>query len=193
MRAAVVTEFGPILSHKLGSLPDPAPGPGEVLVTIKATPVNFVDSLVVTGKYQFLPERPFAPGKLPAGVITALGADVRDLKIGDRVLTLAEQGGYAECIAVPASACFKLPPSMSFVEAASMALVYDTAWFALRERARLQAGESVLVLGATGGVGLAAIQLAKALDAKVLAGVANPEKRALAVSAGADAIVDLSK
>jgi NADPH:quinone reductase len=193
MRAAVVTEFGPIPSHKLGSLPDPAPGAGEVLVTIKAAAVNYVDSLVVTGKYQFLPERPFAPGKLPAGLVTVLGADVRDLKVGDRVLTMAEQGGYAERIAVDARACFKLPPSMSFVDAAAMALVYDTAWFALRERARLRAGESVLVLGATGGVGLAAIGLAKALGAKVLAGVANPAKAPLASDAGADAIIDLSK
>ena len=193
MRAAVVKEFGPILSHKLGSLPDPAPGASEVLVTIKAAAVNFVDSLVVTGKYQFLPERPFAPGKLPAGLVGALGAGVQDLKVGDRVLALAEQGGYAERIAVPARACFKLPETMSFVDAAAMALVYDTAWFALRERARLDAGESVLVLGGTGGVGLAAIQLAKALGARVLAGVANPAKQALAASAGADAIVDLSQ
>ncbi len=193
MRAAVVKEFGPILSHRLDSLPDPTPAPGEVLVAIRAAAVNFVDSLVVTGKYQFLPERPFAPGKLPAGVVTALGAGVQDLKVGDRVLTLAEQGGYAERIAVAARECFKLPPAMSFVDAAAMALVYDTAWFALRERARLRAGESVLVLGATGGVGLAAIQLAKALGAKVFAGVANPAKAPLASSAGADAIVDLAK
>ena len=193
MRAAVVKEFGPILSHQLGSLPDPAAGAGEVLVTVKAAAVNYVDSLVVTGKYQFLPERPFAPGKLPAGIVTTLGAGAHDLKVGDRVLTLAEQGGYAERIAVPARACFKLPPAMSFVDAAAMALVFDTAWFALRERARLSAGESVLVLGGTGGVGLASIQLTKALGARVLAGVANPAKRALAVSAGADAIVDLSK
>jgi NADPH2:quinone reductase len=193
MRAAVVTEFGPILSHRLGTLPDPEPGRGEVLVTIKAAAVNYVDSLVVTGKYQFLPERPFAPGKLPAGVVSALGAGVQDLAVGDRVLTLAEQGGYAERIAVPARDCFKLPPAMSFVAAAAMAPVYDTAWFALRERSRLRAGESVLVLGATGGVGLAAIQLAKALDAKVLAGVSNQAKASLAVGAGADAVVDLSK
>ena len=193
MRAAVVTEFGPILSHKLGSLPDPVPAAGEVLVTIKAAAVNFVDSLVVTGKYQFLPERPFAPGKLPAGVVTALGAGVRNLTIGDRVLTLAEQGGYAEQVVVTARDCFKLPDSMSFVDAASMALVYDTAWFALRERARIRKGESVLVLGATGGVGLASVQLAKALDAKVLAGVANPAKASLARDAGADAVIDLSK
>ena len=171
MRAAIVREFGPISTHSIGELPDPLPGPGDVLVTIKAAPVNYVDSLVVTGKYQFLPERPFAPGKLPAGEISALGTGVTGLEIGDRVLTLAEQGGYAEKVSVDARQCFKLPPSMSFVDAASMALVYDTSWFALRERARIREGESVLVLGSTGGVGLAAIQLAKVMGAKVLAGV----------------------
>ena len=171
MRAAIVREFGPISTHSVGELPDPHPGPGEVLVAIKAAAVNYVDSLVVTGKYQFLPERPFAPGKLPAGEISALGTGVTGLEIGDRVLTLAEQGGYAEKVSVDARQCFQLPPSMSFVDAASMALVYDTSWFALRERARIREGESVLVLGSTGGVGFAAIQLAKAMGAKVLAGV----------------------
>jgi len=193
MRAAVVKEFGPIESHAVGDLPNPTAGPGQVLVTIKAVAVNFVDSLVVTGKYQFLPERPFAPGKLPAGVVSALGAGVTGLKVGDRVLTLAEQGGYAEQVSVDARQCFKLPPSMSFVDAASMALVYDTSWFALRERARLKAGDNVLVLGSTGGVGLAAVQLAKAMGARVLAGVSNMAKAPLALEAGAEAIVDLSK
>jgi NADPH:quinone reductase len=193
MRAAVVKEFGPILSHRVASLPDPAPAAGEVLVTVKGVAVNYVDSLVVTGKYQFLPERPFVPGKLPAGIVSALGQGVQDVKVGDRVLTLAEQGGYAERIVVPVRDCFKLPSTMSFVDAAAMALVYDTAWFALRERARFRAGETVLVLGGTGGVGLAAIQLAKAWGAKVLAGVSNPDKAPLALDAGADAVVDLSQ
>jgi len=193
MRAAVVKEFGPIRSHKLETLPDPAPAEGEVLITIKATAVNYVDGLVVTGKYQFLPERPFAPGKLPAGVVSALGAGVRDLSVGDRVLALAEHGGYAERVVIAARQCFKLPAAMSFVEAAALALVYDTAWFALRERARLRAGESVLVLGSTGGVGLAAVALAKVFGAKVLAGVANPAKTSLALDAGADAIIDLAQ
>jgi NADPH:quinone reductase len=193
MRAAIVKDFGPISSHAVGELPDPNPGPGQVLVKIKAVAVNYVDSLVVTGKYQFLPARPFAPGKLPAGEISALGAGVAEFKIGDRVLTLAEQGGYAELVSVDAKQCFKLPPSMSFVDAASMALVYDTSWFALRERARIREGESVLVLGGTGAVGLAAIQLAKAMGAKVLAGVSNPAKVPLALEAGSDDTIDLSK
>lgn len=193
MRAAVVKEFGPIDTHKVGELPNPQPDPGEVLVTIKATAVNYVDSLVVTGKYQFLPERPFAPGKLPAGVVTAVGAGVTSLAVGDRVLTLAEQGGYAEQVAIDARQCFRLPASMSFVDAASMALVYDTSWFALRERARITAGDVVLVLGSTGGVGLAAVQLAKAMGAKVLAGVSNGAKAQLALDAGADDTIDLSQ
>jgi NADPH2:quinone reductase len=193
MRAAVVKEFGPLASHSVGELPDPHPAQGQVLVSIKATAVNFVDSLVLEGKYQFLPDRPFAPGKLPVGMVTALGVGVTDLSLGDRVLTLAEQGGYAEQVAVDAKQCFKLPESMSFVDAASMALVYDTSWFALHERARLRSGESVLVLGSTGGVGLAAIQLAKAAGARVLAGISNAAKGHLAIEAGADETVDLSR
>jgi NADPH:quinone reductase len=192
MRAAVIREFGPIASHAVREMPDPVPGPGEVLVTIHAAAVNFVDSLVVTGKYQFLPQCPFTPGKLPAGIVTMLGVGTSGLKVGDRVLTLAEQGGYAQKVAIDARHCFKLPTSMTFVEAASMALVYDTSWFALRERARIAPDESVLVLGSTGGVGLAAVQLAKAMGAKVLAGVSNAAKAPLAVEAGADEVVDLS-
>jgi NADPH:quinone reductase len=192
MRAAIVREFGRIASHSVGELPDPQPGPGEVLVTIKATAVNFVDSLVVTGKYQFLPQRPFAPGKLPAGIVSALGEGVSGFAVGDRVLTLAEQGGYAQKVAVSAKQCFKLPERMSFGQAASMALAYDTSWFALRERARIKAGDSILVLGATGGVGLAAVQLAKAMGAKVLAGVSNASKAQPVLAAGAQDFIDLS-
>ena len=193
MRAAVVREFGPVESAAWAEMPDPVPGPGEVLIRIAATAANFVDLLVIGGTYQFLPERPFVPGKLPAGTIVAVGPAVEDLKVGDRVLSLAEQGGYAELVAVPASQCFRLPESMSFVEAASMALVYDTAWFALRDRARIQPGETVLVLGATGGVGLAALQLAKAFGARVLAGVSSLEKAGLVRESGADEVIDLSR
>ena len=193
MRAAIVEGFGPIESHRMGELPDPRPGPGQVVVTVRATAVNFVDLLIVTGKYQFLPPRPFVPGKLPVGVVSEIGSGVAHLKRGDRVLTLAEQGGYAEKVCVEETQCFKLPASMSFIAAAAMALVYDTSWFALRERGRLAPGETVLVLGSTGGVGLASIQLAKALGARVLAGVSGPDKASLARDAGADDIIDLSK
>jgi NADPH2:quinone reductase len=192
MRAVVIREFGPIDTPVLGEMPTPSPGVGEVVVKVRATAINFVDLLVIGGKYQFLPERPFVPGKGPSGVVAAVGQGVTDLKAGDRVLAMAEHGGYGEIAAVAANQCYRLPESMSFNEAASMALSYDTAWFALRERGRYRPGDVVLVLGATGGVGYAAVQLAKAMGAKVLAGVSSKDKADLVRSAGADAVIDLS-
>jgi NADPH2:quinone reductase len=192
MRAVVIRDFGPVGSAALEEIAKPEAGNGDVLVKIAAVAANFVDTLVMTGKYQFLPERPFVPGKLPVGTVEAVGPGVDRLKAGDRVLTLAEHGGYAEAVSVPESQCILLPGSLSFPEAASMALAYDTAWFALMERTRLQKGETVLVLGATGAVGLAAMQLAKAKGARVLAGVSSLGKTDLVREAGADEIIDLS-
>lgn len=193
MRAIIVNEFGPPERLRVGKVALPVPGPGEVLVETHAAPVNYVDLLVVGGTYQFLPAFPFIPGKGPAGVVAALGPDVSGLHVGERVLAMAEAGGYAEAVAVAADQCYPLPARMSFVEAASLSLVYDTAWFALRERARLAPGESVLVLGASGGVGRAAVQLAHAMGARVLAGISRPERAAAALVAGADAVIDLSR
>jgi NADPH2:quinone reductase len=193
MRAVVVREFGPIESIALDDMPVPVPGPLEVQVKIEAVSVNYVDLLVIGGKYQSVPERPFIPGKGPAGIVTAVGESVGRLRVGDRVLAMAEHGGYAESVVVAENQCYRLPSSMSFVDAAAIALAYDTAWFALRDRARYKPGETVLVLGASGAVGYAAIQLAKAMDAKVLAGIATPEKFDLARTAGADAVIDLSQ
>jgi NADPH:quinone reductase len=192
MRGIIVDEFGPPERLCVAEVPWPMPGPGEVLVQTHAAPVNYVDLLVVGGTYQFLPPRPFVPGKGPAGVVTALGPEVSGLRVGDRVLAMAEAGGYAEAVTVAEEQCYRLPARMSFVEAASLSLVYDTAWFALRERARLEPGETVLVLGASGGVGQAAVQLARAMGARVLAGISRPE-RAAAVAADADAAIDLSR
>jgi NADPH2:quinone reductase len=192
MRAILVDEFGPPERLRVGEMPPPRPGRGEVLVEVHVAPVNYVDLLVAGGTYQFLPARPFIPGKGPAGVVTALGPDVTAPPVGERVLAMAEEGGYAELVAVRADQCYPLPPRMTFVEAASLSLVYDTAWFALRERARLAPGETVLVLGASGGVGRAAVQLATAMDARVLAGISRPERAAAARAAGADAVIDLS-
>jgi NADPH2:quinone reductase len=163
------------------------------LVETYAAPVNYVDMLVVGGSYQFLPQRPFIPGKGPAGIVAALGPGVTDLRVGDRVLAMAETGGYAEAVAVAAEQCHRLPDTMSFTEAASLAVVYDTSWVALRSRARLVPEETVLVLGASGGVGHAAVQLAKAMGARVLGGISRPERAAAARAAGADAIIDLSR
>jgi NADPH:quinone reductase len=193
MRAIVVDEFGGPKQLRVAEVATPLPGRGEVLVEVHAAPVNYVDLLVVGGTYQFLPARPFIPGKGPAGVIRACGPGVSDPKVGDRVLAMTEEGGYAEAVAVPAGQCYRLPARMSLSAAASLSLVYDTAWFALRERGRLQPGETVLVLGASGGVGQAAVQLARAMGARVLAAIARPEKAATVTAAGADAVIDLSR
>lgn len=192
MRAISVSEFGPPERLRVTQVTQPMPQCGEVLVTVHAAPVNYVDLLVTGGSYQFLPSLPFVPGKGPSGVVTALGEEVTTLQIGDRVLAMAEAGGWAEAAAVRADQCYRLPAAMSFVEAASLSLAYDTAWFALRERARLEPGETVLVLGASGAVGQAAVQLGRAMGARVLAGIARAERAAAARAAGAEAVIDLA-
>lgn len=193
MKAVVLHRFGAIDAARVEDVPDPIPAADEILLDVAFAPVNFVDSLVLEGKYQFLPALPFTPGKGPVGVVLAFGALVERFKAGDRVLAMAEQGGYAQKVCVKADQCYLLPDSLSFEDAASVSLTYDTAWFALVERARMRAGERVLVLGATGGVGNAAIQLAKAKGAEVIAGVASPAKAGLVRRAGADHVVDLSR
>ncbi|WP_104018521.1 NADPH:quinone oxidoreductase family protein [Roseovarius nitratireducens] len=193
MKAVVIREFGPVGSAQVEDIETPQPGPGEVRVEVALAPANFVDTLVMRGAYQFLPERPFVPGKGPVGTVSALGADVADLRIGDRVLAMVEQGGYAEVVCAAADQCYALPDAMGFEQATTISLAYDTAWMALTDRAGLKEGETVLVLGATGAVGLAAIQLAKARGARVIAGVASPEKAALVQDAGADATVDIAR
>jgi NADPH2:quinone reductase len=192
MRAVVVREFGDIENATLADMPKPAPKAGEVLLEVHAVSVNFVDLVMMSGTYQFKPPLPFIPGKLPVGVVAAVGDGVTKFKPGDHALLMAESGGYAEFTVMPESQCVKLPPALDFTEAASMALVYDTAYFALKDRGRIQPGETVLILGATGGVGLAAIQLAKAMGARVFAAVASKDKEDIVRAAGADAIVDLS-
>lgn len=192
MLAALVREFGGPEALQIEEVAAPPCGADEILIDVQATAVNFVDSLVVAGTYQFLPPRPFVPGKLPAGVVREVGTSVTHLAPGDRVLTMAEQGGYAtQAVGTAADAC-RLPDALSFTDAAGMALGFDTAWFALRERGRLREGETVLVLGATGSVGLAALQLARAFGARVLAGVSSPASGEAVRAAGAHEVIDLS-
>lgn len=194
MRAVVVDAFGPIENAAIREVPDPVPGPADLLVEVHATAANYVDILLMGGRHQSKPGLPFIPGKGPAGIVRSAGPEVAGFAAGDRVVAMCEPaGGFAELISVPATQCHRIPASMPFEDAASMALVYDTAWFSLRERGRYAEGETVLVLGATGGVGLAAVQLAKALGAKVLAGVASASKAGMVREAGADAIVDLAR
>jgi NADPH:quinone reductase len=192
MRAIIMEQFGSFEAARIGDWPDPVPGPGEVRVEVHAVAANYVDLVVMSGKYQFKPDLPFIPGKHPAGIVRTLGAGVTGLAVGDRVLAMRESAAFAEQAVADAGWCYRLPDTLSFVDAAAMALVSDTAWFALHDRGRLQKAEQVLVLGATGGVGLAAVQLAKAAGATVLAGVATPSKAALVRAAGADAVIDLA-
>ena len=192
MKAVIVNEFGEIEATGIGEMPEPLPGAGEVLVSVKAVAVNYVDLLVMAGEYQFRPECPFVPGKAPAGVVAAVGDGVEEFKVGDRVLAMAEEGGYAEQVTVAADQCYGLPDGMSYAVAAAMALVYDTAWVALKDRARVREEEVALILGASGGVGFAALQLAQAMGIRTLAGIARPEKAGLVLDAGADSVIDLS-
>lgn len=192
MRAIVLDDYGPLDNLSLRETDDPVPGDDDVLVEVHATACNFVDLVLIGGTYQFRPDLPFVPGKGPAGIVRAVGAGVTHVAPGDRVLAMAELGGYAELCVVAGRNCYRIPDSMPFVDAASMALVYDTAWFSLCERGRFSEGETVLVLGASGGVGLAAIQLVKALGGTALAGIANMGKRDLVEEAGADAVIDLA-
>jgi NADPH:quinone reductase len=193
VRAIVVQEFGPLDNAVLGNVPDPVPGGDDVLIEVHGVAVNFVDTLMIAGTYQFRPPLPFVPGKLPVGTVTAIGGNVNTMKTGDRVMALVEQGGFAERVLVKPTLCIPVPAPVSFIDAAAMSSVFDTAWFALHERAGLKPGETVLVVGASGGVGLAALQLAKTFGARTLAAIANPAKADLVQTAGADVLIDLSR
>ena len=189
MKALLVHEHGPLENLVLGDAPDPVPKAGEVIVDVRAASINFPDLLVIGGTYQKLPPRPFSPGKDLAGVVAAVGEGVETCKPGDRVCAQVEYGAYAEKCRVPALSCHVMPAGMSYVDGAAMGLVYLTAHFALIERGRYEQGETVLVTGAAGGVGLAAVQIAKALGATVLAAVSSADKAELAKQCGADHII----
>ncbi len=171
-------------------MPTPVPGAGEVLVEIKAASLNFPDILIVQNKYQMKPALPFVPGSEYAGTVAALGAGVTHLKLGQSVACLSGTGGFGTHTIAPAERCMPLPPGFSFVDAAAFIMIYATSHHALIDRAQLKAGETVLVLGAAGGVGTAAIQIAKAVGAKVIAAASTDEKCALCKSIGADETIN---
>lgn len=175
----------------LEEVPDPVAGPGQILVAIKACSVNFPDVLVIEDKYQFRPERPFAPGSEIAGVVEAVGAGVTQWKPGDRILAAtSSSGGMAEKIVLDAGRAFALPKDRSFAEGASLLLTYGTSIHALLDRGRIKEGDTMLVLGAAGGVGISAVELGAAFGARVIAAVSSPEKAELAKAAGAaDAVI----
>lgn len=192
MKAVVIHQFSEPEQLTIESISEPVPGDADVLIAVNCAGVNYPDTLVITGKYQNLPERPFVPGKDAAGDVLAVGSNVNGLRVGDRVMTQVEFGAFAERVVTSADNCHKLPDSISYAEAAAMGLVYQTAYFALVVRGLFRAGEIVLVNGAAGGVGSAAIQLVKALGGVALAGVMNEDQAESARESGADHIIDLS-
>jgi NADPH2:quinone reductase len=174
-------------------LPTPQPKAGEVLIEIKAASLNFPDLLIVQNKYQMKPALPFVPGSEYAGVVQAVGDGVTQLQVGQHVACLSGTGGFGTHTIAPAALCMPLPAAFPFVDAAAFIMIYATSHHALIDRAQLQAGETVLVLGAAGGVGTAAIQIAKAAGARVIAAASTDEKCALCQSIGADATINYSR
>ena len=171
---------------KLTTLPDPAPKKGQILVRVRAAGVNFPDTLIIRDLYQMKPPRPFAPGGEIAGDVIALGDGVSDLKVGDRVLALTGHGGFAEQICIPAASAVKFPDSMPYEDAAGFIFTYGTSYHALKDRAALRPGQTLLVLGAAGGVGSAAVELGKAMGARVIAAVSSQDKADFCRDLGAD-------
>ncbi len=186
MKAMLSKQVGGPETLVLEELPDPKPAAGEVVIAVKACGVNYPDLLIIQDRYQYKPERPFSPGGEVAGIVEAVGSGVTSLKIGDRVIGSATWGGMAEKLALRAERCTPFPPNMPMDEAAALILTYGTSIYALKDRAKLAKGETLLVLGAAGGVGLSAVELGKAMGARVIAAASTEEKLALAKKHGAD-------
>ena len=186
MRALLSHEPGGPDTLRLDEVADPSPGPGELLVRVRACSINYPDVLIIEDKYQLKPPRPFAPGSEIAGEVLALGDRVEGWSAGDRLIAATGYGGLVEKLVIPAKAAIPLPPERSFAEGSALLLTYATAIHALADRGKLQAGQSLLVLGAAGGVGIAAVEIGKALGARVIAAVSSDKKAAAAREAGAD-------
>jgi NADPH:quinone reductase len=190
MRAVVCRAWGGVEDLKVEEVPAPAPGPGEVLVSVRATAVNYADALLVAGRYQTKPALPFSPGLETAGVVAATGEGVTRFARGDRVMALLPYGGLAEMAVAPAAETFAIPDGMTFEEAGAFPIAYISSHVALRWQGRLEPGETLLVLGAAGGVGLTAVEIGTAMGARVIAGASTAEKLAAARRRGADEIVN---
>jgi NADPH2:quinone reductase len=190
MKAVLCKQYGPPESLTFEELPSPKPGPGEVVVAVKAASVNFPDVLIIQNKYQFKPPLPFSPGSELAGVVKEVGSGVANVKPGDRVIAFTTYGAFAEEVKTEAARLLPLPEGMDFPSGAAFLLTYGTSDHALRDRGRLAAGETLLVLGAAGGVGLAAIEIGKALGARVIACASSDEKLEVCRDHGADATIN---
>ncbi|MEM6724862.1 MAG: NADPH:quinone oxidoreductase family protein [Bacteroidota bacterium] len=192
MKALLCKSFGPPEELVLEDLPTPEPGPKQVLIEVKACGVNFPDTLIIQGLYQFKPDLPFAPGSDVAGIVKAVGEKVKNVKPGDEVVARTGWGGFAEEMLADSKVVFPKPPGMSMVNAASFMMVYGTSYYALKDRAHLKEGETLLVLGAAGGVGLTAVELGKAMGARVIAAASTDEKLELCKQYGADEVINYS-
>jgi len=192
MKALLCKQFGPPDSLVIEELPSPRPGPGEVVLSVKAASLNFPDVLIIQNKYQFKPPLPFSPGSELAGVVKEVGEGVSGFKPGDKVIAFTTYGAFAEEAKTEASRLVPLPEKMDFVSGAAFLLTYATTDHALRDRGALAAGETLLVLGAAGGVGLAAIEIGKVLGARVIACASSEDKLAVCRSHGADATINYS-
>ncbi len=190
MVALICNEWGPPAALTLGEPLAGSPGPGEVLVRAQAAALNFADSLIVQGKYQVKPSFPFTPGFEAAGTVAAVGEGVSYVKPGDRVMTALQYGGMGSLVLAPEKRVFPIPDNVDFVSAAAFPVIYGTSHIGLAVRGRLQPGDTLLVLGATSGVGLSAIEIGKAMGARVLAQVRGADKGGVALNAGADAVID---
>jgi NADPH2:quinone reductase len=192
MQAIVCTHWGQPDTLALQQLPDLTAGAGQVVIDVHAAGVNFPDVLIIQNKYQFKPELPFTPGSELAGVVRAVGDGVTQYKTGDKVIAFIGHGAFAQQAVVPVQAVMPMPPGMDFDTAAAITLTYGTSHHAVVDRAQLKAGETMLVLGAAGGVGLAAIEIGKALGARVIAAASSDEKLAVCTAHGADATINYS-
>jgi NADPH:quinone reductase len=190
MRAVVCRAWGEVESLKIEDVPAPTPGPGQVLIDVKATAVNYADSIMVAGRYQTKPPLPFSPGLETAGVVAACGEGVTRFAPGDRVMAILAYGGLAEMAVADEVETFRLPAGMPFDEAGAFPIAYFSSHVAIRWQGRLEPGETLLVLGAAGGVGLTAVEIGKAMGARVIAGASTAEKLAVARERGADATVN---
>ena len=190
MQAVLCKAFGPADTLVVEEISSPEIKKNEVLLDVHAAGINFPDTLIIEGKYQFKPPFPFSPGGEAAGVISAVGEKVSHIKVGDRVMALTGWGSCAEQVAVPAYNILPMPEAMDFSTAAAFSMTYGTAMHALKQRGTLQAGETLLVLGASGGVGLAAIEIGKAMGARVIAAASSADKLEVARQAGADELIN---
>ena len=179
MKAVLCKEYGPAEKLVVEDVPTPAVDAHSVLIDVKAAGINFPDTLIIENKYQFKPPLPFIPGTEVAGVVAEVGEKVSHIKVGDKVMGFAFVGGYAQQMVVPGASCFPMPETFSYEEAAAFTMIYGTSYYALKQRGQLQAGESLLVLGASGGVGMAAVELGKLMGATVIAAGGNNEKLAV--------------